>query len=245
VTPLSQFEIVVLQPLSIVTLDLSLSNFTVYLVFNSFFLLAFVLVPLLKPRFIPSVWQGLVESVYQFLLSIFQSQVQGNRGWAYFPAVFTVFLFILFSNVVGLLPFGFTLTSHFILTLFLALSFNLSFLYLGLFRGPVRFLGLFVPSGVSPALLPLVTVIEVVSYFLRTLSLSIRLFANMMAGHTLLFILSSFVLTALASSALVAMIPLLLVLGVIVLEFGIAFLQSYVFVVLLCIYLNDSYNPGH
>lgn len=244
-TPLSQFEIVVLQPLSFFSLDLSFTNFTVYLFLNSFFLLSFVFLPLLNPRFIPSVWQSLVESLYGFLLSIFQSQVQGNKGLSYFPAIFTVFLFILFSNVVGLLPFGFTLTSHFVLTLFLALSFNLSFLYLGLFRGPIQFLKLFVPSGVSPALLPLVTVIEIVSYFLRTLSLSIRLFANMMAGHTLLFILSSFVITALSASVLVSFIPFLLVLGVIVLEFGIAFLQSYVFAVLLCIYLNDSYNPGH
>jgi len=175
-TPLSQFEIVVLQPLSFFSFDLSLTNFTIYLVFNSFFILSFLVLPLLNPRFIPSVWQSLVENVYNFVLSIFQSQVQGNKGLSYFPAVFTVFLFILFSNVVGLLPFGFTLTSHFVLTLFLALSFNLSFLYLGILRGPVQFTKLFIPSGVSAVLLPLVTVIEIVSYFLRTLSLSIRLF---------------------------------------------------------------------
>jgi len=143
------------------------------------------------------------------------------------------------------MPFGFTVTSHIIVTFFLALSFNLGFLFLGLVMHKFRFFLLFVPKGVPLLLAPLIIIIEIVSYLIRTFSLSLRLFANMMAGHTLLKILASFVVAcasvggyALAAGA----VPLLLVFAVTALEVGIAFLQAYVFTILLCIYANDAVN---
>lgn len=162
------------------------------------------------------------------------------------PLFFAIFLTILFSNLIGLLPFAFTPTGHLAFTLTLALSCNLAIIIIGFYENGLGFLQLFVPKGGPKFLIPLIVVIEVLSYLLRTLSLSIRLFANMMAGHTLLHILASFITAFLKSGhALIAFFPLLLVIAVIALELGIAFLQAYVFTILLTIYLNDSFHPSH
>jgi ATP synthase subunit 6 len=232
-SPLEQFEIVVLKPLSLGGLfDISITNSTLYMFFTTFFILSFLGFGIYKATVVPSTyWQSLVESSYEFI---------------YDMLLFLTFLFILFSNLLGLMPFGFTTTGHIIVTFTLALSFNLGLLYTGIVKNGFKFLKLFVPSNVPLPLIPLITVIEIVSYSIRTFSLSLRLFANMMAGHTLLNILSSFVLGMWkAGYAVVAIVPFVLVLAITVLEFGIAFLQAYVFVILLCIYLNDALHPGH
>lgn len=166
----------------------------------------------------------------------------------FFPVFLLVFLFILFSNLCGLLPFSFTVTAQFAITFALAFSFNLGFIILGFYLHKLSFLKLFVPSDAPLFLIPLLVVIEVVSYLIRTFSLSIRLFANMMAGHTLLHILASFCLSLLKSLTfvfIVFVLPFFLILLVFVLEFGIALIQAYVFTILLCIYIKDSYSPGH
>jgi F-type H+-transporting ATPase subunit a len=148
-------------------------------------------------------------------------------------------------NLFGLLHLGFTLNGQLIIPVVLAVSFNLFFFLNGFERHGIKFLSVFVPSGVPAFLLPLVVLIEIISYLLRSFSLSVRLFANMMAGHTLLYILSSFVVALSDISLILALVPTLLVFAVSFLEIGIAFLQAYVFVVLLSIYVTDSLSPQH
>jgi len=161
------------------------------------------------------------------------------------PIFSVVFFFILFSNLLGLIPFGFTPTAQIIITFLIAFSFNLGFIFLGIILHGHRFFLLFVHEA-PLILVPLITIIEILSYSLRTFSLSIRLFANMMAGHTLLHILGSFVLMFFKNSYyILALFPFALVLAIFVLELGIAFLQSYVFIVLLAIYLAEILEFNH
>jgi F-type H+-transporting ATPase subunit a len=173
----------------------------------------------------------------------------GGAALAFFPLFLLVFLSIATANLLGLLPFAFTATAQFALTFALALAFNLGFILLGFRLHGFGFLRLFLPAGAPAALLPLIAAIEVVSYLIRTFSLSIRLFANMMAGHTLLHILATFVLQLLKLGGplgvLAALVPLALVLAVFALELAIALIQAYVFTILLAIYSNDSYHPVH
>jgi ATP synthase subunit 6 len=242
-TPLEQFEIVVLQPINFFNvLDLSFSNVSVALLLVFFTICFFFFVGLKNTKFIPSYWQSIIESLYIFLLDMIKGQA-GKKAIPYFPIIFTLFFFILFSNLLGLLPLGFTVTAQLINTFTIAFSINLALIILGFARHGFGFLSLFVPKEAPAALLPLIVVIEVVSYALRTFSLAIRLFANMMAGHTLLNILSSFVIAFLKTNLwFLFVFPFVLVLAVICLEIGIAFLQAYVFTILVCIYANDSLN---
>jgi F-type H+-transporting ATPase subunit a len=192
----------------------------------------------------------LVELCYNFILAIIRQQAS-NKAIIYFPILFLTFFFILLSNIMGLIPFGFTTTSNIIITFFLAFSFNLSFLILGFQKHGIKFLKVFVPKGAPLILMPLIIAIEILSYLLRTLSLSVRLFANMMAGHVLLHIVGGFVTWIISRSfediAILTILfnPVITFFLLLILELGIAFLQAYVFIILLCIYLNDSLNPGH
>jgi len=198
-----------------------------------------------NPRLVPKKIQLLCEILFSFVVSVVKQQA-GSKALKYLPFFFSVFLLILISNVIGLLPFAFTPTSHLIFTLTLAFSCNLGLVIIGFAENGWRFLLLFVPKGGPLWLMPLIVLIEFLSYLLRTLSLSIRLFANMMAGHTLLHILASFITAFINAGYLAtAFAPFILVIAVIALELGIAFLQAYVFLILLCIYLNDSLHPSH
>lgn len=243
-SPLEQFEIILLRPL-VVWGDFSVTNasFYIFLVFTLF--VAFLYLAVSRTFFVPGHWQSLVELLYEFLFDMLKQTGNYPKGQRVFPLIVTTFFFILGLNLVGLLPFGFTVTGQLIVTFFLALSFNLGFLFLGLQLHRWRFLRLFVPRGVPVILLPLIIVIEIVSYSIRTFSLSLRLFANMMAGHTLLQILSGFVISLSSIVGFLsyfALLPFLLVFAVTVLEVAIAFIQAYVFTILLFIYLNDALN---
>lgn len=183
--------------------------------------------------------------MYLFILDILIQQTHGE-GIKYFPFFFNIFLLILCCNFFGLLPFSFTITAHLSITFFFALSFNLGFFFIGLFKNKFKFFLLFVPQGAPKALLPLIIIIEIVSYLIRTFSLSIRLFANMMAGHCLLFIISSLVFTLIyLYSWFIFIILLIIYVLIFLLEFAVAFLQAYVFTILLSIYLNDGLHPVH
>lgn len=240
-SPLEQFEVRLFAPVSFFGLfDISLTVVSIYLLFillTSFFIFFNSTV---NSTVIPHRWQSFAELVYEFVISLIKQQV-GNGFLNYFPILFVTFLFILFANLLGLLPFGFTVTGHIIITWTLALSFNLAWLFLGFGLNGLRFFKLFVPSGISSKpLLLIIVFIEVISYLIRTFSLSVRLFANMMAGHTLLHILSSFGVSFSQSKyPLLALFPLVLVIAIIALEFGIAIIQAYVFLVLVTIYLAD------
>jgi F-type H+-transporting ATPase subunit a len=244
-SPLEQFELLILRPASFFGFDYSLTNASLYL-FLAFFTFNFIFIfGLSKPKIIPTRIQYICETLFIFVIDIIKQQV-GNKGLKYLPILFTIFILILFSNLVGLLPFAFTPTSHLILTLAIAFSCNLGLILIGFYENGIKFLLVFVPKGGPLWLMPLIIIIEFFSYLLRTLSLSIRLFANMMAGHTLLHILSSFIVAFINNGFLaISLFPFILVVAVLVLELGIAFLQAYVFLILLCIYLNDSFNPSH
>lgn len=192
-----------------------------------------------------NIFYNIFEEIYFFILDMLVQQA-GPNSLEYLPQIYYTFLFVLFCNLLGMLPFGFTLTAHISLTFYIAFSFNLGFIILGFYKSGLSFLNLFVPSGTPKGLLPLIVVIEVVSYLMRTLSLSVRLFANMMAGHCLLYVISSFVFSILNSLGILALFPIILVyIAIFILEFSIAVLQAYVFCILLCIYLNDSLHPNH
>lgn len=195
-------------------------------------------------RLIANGWQSTVEKMYLFIVDMLKAQV-GNQAKIFFPYLFTVFIFILLSNISGMTLFAFTLTSHIMVTFTLGVSTFIGLTILGFWIQKLKFLQLFVPTGIPAVLLPMLVVIEIVSYLSRALSLSIRLFANLMSGHTLLHILAFFSSKLMKLNIFIGIISLVLILSIVVLELGIACLQAYVFTILICIYLNDSYHAGH
>lgn len=246
-SPLEQFEINIIFSFDLkhlINCDFIVTNSTIYTLLSFGFFIYSLLLIQLEFFLIPTRLQIVVEFLYIFIFDIIINQA-GLKGQDYFPFFFLIFGFILFSNLIGLSPFAFTPTSHIIITFTLAFSCFLGFTFLGFLRFGFGFLNLFVPTGVPAVLLPLMVVIEVMSYFIRPISLSVRLFANMLAGHTLLHIISGFVISLVNYSILLGLVPFILLLAITLLEFGIAFLQAYVFVILLAIYLNDSLNISH
>jgi len=193
---------------------------------------------------IPLKFQSIIELIYQFIFDMIKDQAS-LKGQQFFPLFFLIFGFILFCNLLGLTPYAFTPTSHIILTFMIAFSFFIGLSIIGFLRQGVHFFQLFVPSGVPLAILPLMIGIEIMSYCIRPISLSVRLFANMLAGHTLLHIVAGFGVNLLKINFIFGLLPLLLLLAITALEFGIAFLQAYVFVILLSIYLKDSIKIAH
>jgi len=166
----------------------------------------------------------------------------GSNAKIFFPFVFTLFMFVLFCNMVGMLPYSFTVTSHIIVTFVLAAFVFVGVTIIGFIKHGIKYLELFVPKGVPVVLLPLIVVIEIISYLSRPVSLSVRLFANMMAGHTMLKVFGGFVISL---GLLGGWLPLSFSVALTGLEILVAFLQAYVFAILTCIYLNDALNLHH
>lgn len=243
-SPLEQFEVNVVSPCSFLGTIFSLTNLNLFLLLSVFSVFFIFKISLNNLSLSSNTYLSAVEGVKNFVLEIVKQQA-GRNGLLFFPIFLWVFIFLAANNFIGLFPLAFTATSHIIVTLTLALGFNISFLLYGFYLHNLKFLLLFVPSGAPKFLLPLIIVIEVVSYLIRSFSLALRLFANLMAGHTLLHILMGFVLAAANFNVLIAVIPYSIVLAVGLLEMVIAILQAYVFVVLLSIYLSDSLQPGH
>jgi F-type H+-transporting ATPase subunit a len=190
-------------------------------------------------RLVPVGLQLFIEGIYLLVYNIIKQQV-GNIGLRYMPMFFCLFIYIYSMNVFGLIPYSFTSTSHLICTCTLGFSIVFGILVIGLIGKGLSFFQLFVPQNVPSVILPFIVVIEVMSYLIRPISLSMRLFANIMAGHTLMYILSAFTITLMDLNVFGLVVSLALMLAIMVLEFGIAFLQAYVFVVLTSVYLNDS-----
>ena len=196
---------------------------------------------------VPGRMQSIAELSYEFVANTINSTA-GKEGMKFFPFVFSLFMFILVLNLFGIIPGGFTVTSHIIITFALAALVIGTVLVYGFARHGLRFLRLFVPSGVPVYILPLVTMIEVISFISRPISLSVRLFANMLAGHITLKVFAGFVasLGALGAAGwLGAVLPLGMTVALTALELLVAVLQAYVFTILTCIYLNDALHPGH
>lgn len=242
-SPLEQFKIISLVGFSIGKYDLSLTNSALNLIII-FILITFILASVggvKKLYIIPSNWQLILENLYKFILSIITDQI-GNEGKKYFTLLTTIFLFLFFSNFLGMIPYTLTITSHPIITLGLGLSLFIGITLIGIITHGVHFYHLFIPSGVPAPLLPLIGVIEIISYLTRPISLGVRLAANMFAGHTLLNIISFFTWNIFIYGGIFSifgLFPSLLILALIILEFVICFLQAYVFTVLIASYLND------
>jgi len=200
-----------------------------------------------KRSLVPGRLQAAAEMSYEFVADTVRGTA-GQEGMRFFPFVFSLFMFVLFANLLGLLPFSYTVTSQIIVTFALAgLVMGIVIVY-GLIRHGTHFLGLFAPSGVAPAILPFIVLIEIISFLSRPISLSVRLFANMLAGHITLKVFGGFIVLLLGSGTAAALIAPLPFVGIIVLtafELLVAFLQAYVFAILTCVYLNDAIHPGH
>ena len=248
-TPLEQFEIIPIISFKMGILDFSITNEVVVLSLI-FFFVSYLFIFSTKAEnssfyIIPHRWQIIIEAFFKLILSMISDNVASQRGQNFFPFVFTIFVYILMLNLIGLVPYSFTLTSHLIVTFALAL-----FMFIGINIICVRthgmeFFSLFLPGGTSFVLALLLVPIELISFIFRPISLSIRLFANMMAGHTLLKVIAGFAWQMMQAGTLlfVAHIVTLIVLTALIgLEMAVAFIQAYVFAVLTCIYINEAEN---
>ena len=243
-SPLEQFENHLFYPLQIFGYDFSITSFSIALTFSFIFFCLLFLLNLSRSYVVPTHAQYIIENFYLFIVGMVRSQT-GFSGFAYIPLVTTVFVFIFCCNFLGLIPFSFTSTAQIFLPFFLSLTLNFGLIVIGFYQHQLTFFRLFIPSGISIFLIPLVFVIEISTYLLRPFSLALRLFANIMAGHTLLFICTMTLYIGLVTSAFVFATGVLLVFAVFTLELLISFLQAYVFSVLFCVYLNDSLHPVH
>jgi F-type H+-transporting ATPase subunit a len=203
---------------------------------------------LTRSQLIPGRLQSVVEMTYEFVADMVRSTA-GNEGMIFLPLVYSLFMFILVSNLIGIIPFSFTVASHIIVTAALALLVFFTVLLYGIYRNGLRFFRIFVPPGVPLYILPLIVAIEIISFLSRPLSHSVRLFANMLAGHITLNVFAGFIGMLGASLGIIGwiggLLPLAMTVALIALELLVAVLQAYVFAMLTCIYLNDTLHPGH
>jgi F-type H+-transporting ATPase subunit a len=245
--PIHQFQIHKLIPIDVGGVDFSFTNSSLFMVLTVVCASAFLVLSTRGRGLVPGRWQSAAEMTYEFIAQTLRDSA-GSDGMRFFPFVFTLFMFVLVSNLWGMFPYFFTVTAHIIITAALALAVILLVVFYGLKRHKFGFFLLFVPKGVPGAILPFIVVIEVLSFLSRPLSLSIRLFANMLAGHITLKVFAGFVI-GLASLGVVgvlgAILPLAATVALTALEFLVAALQAYVFAILTCLYLNDALHPSH
>jgi len=240
-SPLSQFEIKKIIPIEAFGYDISFTNSALAMLLTVILMIIFMLFGLNKSSIIPTRSQSILESTYEFIANMIGDNI-GKEGLKYFSFIFTLFLFILLGNVLGMFPYSFTWTSHIIVTFAIAFVIFLGVTLIAILKhGLVKFLGFFAPSGVPKPMLLLLIPIEIISYLSRPISLSVRLFANMMAGHTLLKVIGGFVFVLGANTFIIGgVLPLAFLIALTGLEIVIAFLQAYVFAILTCLYINDA-----
>ena len=242
VDPLHQFRIIPLIHLELAGWDISFTNSALFMVLATFLIITFFYFSVNPKALVPNRLQIVSESIYIFISDMIQDNA-GKAGLSYFPYIFSLFLFIFLGNLLGMIPYSFTFTSHIIVTFSLAVIVILSITMVGIMRHGLGFLRLFCPENAPIFLIPLLIPIEVMSYLTRTVSLSIRLFANMIAGHAMLKLFGGFAL-ALAGTVFfpAAIASLALNVAITGFEFLVALLQAYIFTILTCIYLHDALN---
>nr|QCS26194.1 ATP synthase subunit 6 [Acanthothecis fontana] len=244
--PLDQFEIINLINLDIpilFDLHLSLTNIGLYLSLGIFVVLVLNLVATNKNKIIFNKWSLVQETIYSTIHSIVINQINSNKGQIYFPFIYSLFLFILINNLIGMVPYSFASTSHFVLAFSISFTVVLGATFLGFNKHGLKFFSLFVPAGCPIGLLPLLVLIEFISYLARNVSLGLRLSANILSGHMLLNILAGFCYNIMTSGFVfifVGLIPLIFIIAFSGLELGIAFIQAQVFVVLTSSYIKDA-----
>ncbi|KAB2919518.1 MAG: F0F1 ATP synthase subunit A [Hyphomicrobiaceae bacterium] len=244
--PIHQFEIHPIVPIKIFGWDATFTNSSLFMLIAIFLVATFFILAMRGRSLVPTRVQSVAEVTYEFVAGMLREST-GQSGMKYFPLVFTLFVFIFTANMLGMIPGFFTVTSHIIVTAALAGLVFLTVLLVGFAKNGLHFLKLFVPSGVPIYVLPLVTLIEIISFLSRPISHSVRLFANMLAGHITLKVFGGFVVMLLGAGtySFLAPLPLFMAIALTALEFLVAFLQAYVFTMLTCMYLNDALHPGH
>ena len=234
-SPLAQFEIKTLVPLNFGGLDASFTNSALMMVATVVVVSAFLILGMRRNALVPGRWQSIAELSYVFIANLVKDTV-GSEGRNYFPFIFTVFMFVLFGNLLGMVPYSFTFTSHIVVTFAMAAVIFVGVTIIALAKHKMHFFSFFMPPGVPILMAPLLIPIEIISYLSRPISLSVRLFANMLAGHTLLKVFAGFII----SLGVFGVAPWLFVVALTGLEIVIAFLQAFVFTILTCLYLNDA-----
>ncbi|PCH45246.1 MAG: F0F1 ATP synthase subunit A [Hyphomicrobiales bacterium] len=245
--PIQQFQITKLLPLEVGGYDISFTNSALFMVATVAVSAGFLILSTSGRGLIPGRMQSISEMCYEFVAGLLRDSA-GSEGMKFFPLVFSLFVFILVANLFGMFPYFFTITSHVVITAALALLVISIVIVYGFWRNGLGFLKLFVPSGVPAVLVPLIVFIEILSFISRPISLSVRLFANVLAGHITLKVFSGFVimLSGLGfGGVLASILPLAFTVALTALEFLVAFLQAYVFAILTCMYLNDAIHPSH
>ena len=247
--PIEQFNVYKLMDLSAGGVDLSFTNASAYMVLGSVLVILLFWMGASKGQIVPTRLQSIAEIGYGFVADMVRG-VAGEEGLKFFPFVFSLFMFILFANLLGMIPFFFTTTSHIIVTFALAMMVILLVLGYGIYKNGLSFFKLFVPSGIPWILYILITPLEIISFLSRPISLSVRLWANMLAGHILLKLFAGFAVMMVTAFGLFpgvlgALIPFTMTAVLVPLEFLVAFVQAYVFALLTCVYLSDALHPGH
>ncbi len=252
-SPLEQFQVLPIFSIFFNYLGLTVTNEAIILllIFLYFTILYYSFLMLSKDGtffLIPQRWQVLIELLYLLILSLIFENIKNKSSSKFFPFIFSLFIFVLTLNLIGLIPFSFTLSSHLVITLSLSISTFIGINIISIKKYGLKFFSLFLPGGTSTVLAFLLVPIEMISYIFKPISLSIRLFANMMAGHTLLKVIAGFstsLMTAGGVYVFIHYIPLLILIPLFFLELAVALIQSFVFSILICIYINDSINISH
>lgn len=233
--PLEQFQVKTLVPIHVGGVDASFTNASLFMVVAIAAVTLFLTIGMRKRELVPGRWQSMSELIYQFVAGMVRENV-GNEGRAYFPFIFTLFMFILFSNLLGLIPYTFTVTSHIIVTFALAGIVFIGVTVIALIKHGWKFFSYFVPHGTPVVMMPLLVPIEVISYLARPVTLALRLFANMTAGHTMLKVFAGFVVLL----GVFGVAPMVVIVALYGLELLVALLQAYVFAILTSLYLHDA-----
>ena len=234
-SPLEQFVIKPIVPVEIGGVDVSFTNSALFMTIAVVVATVFLVLGMRRSDIVPGRWQAAVELSYDFIAGLLRDTV-GAEGRKYFPIIFTLFMFVLLGNLLGMVPYSFTFTSHIVVTFAMAIMIFIGVTILGFVRHGMHFFSFFAPPGTPVVMLPLLVPIEIISYLSRPISLSVRLFANMLAGHTLIKVIAGFI----ALLGVAGVLPFALVVALTGLEILIAFLQAYVFAILTCLYINDA-----
>jgi len=217
-------------------IDISFTNSSVFMVVTVMTISLFLIMGMRRAQLVPGRWQSMAELSYVFIANLVRDTV-GSQGRPYFPFIFTIFMFVLVGNLWGMVPYSFTFTSHIVVTFTMAFVIFIGVTVIGIMKHKMQFLTFFMPPGVPIYMAPLLIPIEIISYLSRPISLSVRLFANMLAGHTLLKVFAGFVISL---GIAAGWLPLVFIVALTGLEIVIAFLQAFVFAILTCLYLNDA-----
>lgn len=235
-SPLAQFEIKTLVDINVAGVDASFTNSSLFMVLTVLTVTLFLVGGMRRSALVPGRWQSMAELSYIFIANMLKDTV-GSEGRPYFPFIFTIFMFVLVGNMWGMMPYSFTFTSHIAVTFAMAFFIFVGVTLIAIAKHKLHFLTFFMPPGVPLYMAPLLIPIEIISYLSRPISLSVRLFANMLAGHTLLKVFAGFIISL---GIAAGWLPFVFVVALTGLEFVIAFLQAFVFAILTCLYLNDA-----